>query len=232
VQSECKLLPCEEDFCRFELGSRTLIRRAALLNSLFSQLNLGEVVIEKLSSRINYDAERCISCGYCAFVCPYDALEFAAESTTVRVNEEKCMGCGRCVSICPVFALELDGFPTKSFEEMVSEALKQGARRIHFGCRWSDYERFDEMRVEGEDAFIPVVCSGFVSENLILHALCEGAQEVFLVACSGDDCRLKEGNRLAEERVEKLKKLLESIGVHEKVHLVSSSPKFILREGD
>jgi len=221
-----ELMPCEENFCRFEHGSRALVFRVSLLNALFESLGAGAISVERLSSRVKYDERRCISCGYCAFICPYDALSFTAESTVLKIEEEKCMGCGKCVSVCPVFALEIEGFESERFENMVSEALKRGARRIHLGCRWSDYERFSEMRVEGEDAFIPVICSGFISENLVIHALHEGAQEVIVNSCIENNCRLEKGNELAEKRFRELRALLKPLGLHDRIHLISSSPKF------
>ncbi|MDI3502806.1 MAG: hypothetical protein PWR09_931 [Archaeoglobi archaeon] len=227
-----KLMPCDENFCRFEQGSRALVFRASLLNALLENLGAGEISVERLSSRVRYDERRCIACGYCAFICPYEALSFSAESTVLKIDEEKCMGCGKCVSVCPVFALEIEGYENEKFEAMVSEALEKGARRIYLGCRWSDYERFAEMRIEGENAFIPVVCSGFISENLVLHALWRGAEEVIVNSCIEDNCRLEKGNELAEKRVEGLRETLKSLGLHERVRFSSSSPKFHEKGGN
>jgi|Deesub1362A_J573_1020465.scaffolds.fasta_scaffold00906_6 Fe-S-cluster-containing hydrogenase component 2 len=227
-----KLFPCEESFCRFELGSRVLSYRSEMLNSVFFQLgDEVRIEIERFSSKVIYDERRCIACGNCAFVCPYDALSFSAESTVVHVDEEKCMGCGKCVSICPAFALEIKGYSSNEFEKTISELLEKGAKRIYLGCKWSDYDRFSEINVRGEDAFVPVLCSGFVSDTLILHTLHEGAEKVFVIACDNNECKLEEGNRLAEERVEKLKSLLRPLGIEDRVELIHSSPKYFLEGG-
>ncbi|NEZ47644.1 YjjW family glycine radical enzyme activase [Clostridium niameyense] len=40
----------------------------------------------------------CKACGTCAFVCPYDAVEFLGDR--VKWNEDKCMDCGLCIKKC------------------------------------------------------------------------------------------------------------------------------------
>jgi len=57
------------------------------------------------------DEKRCVGCGDCAKVCPFDAL--AVTDGVVTVDEERCMGCGVCVSKCAQGALSLRREPGK-----------------------------------------------------------------------------------------------------------------------
>ncbi len=77
------------------------------------------------------DSQRCIECGTCGRVCPYDAVQTPEGETAKRVRRsewlkpvidlDKCISCGLCINICPVSCLVLDyemkstaqeGYPT------------------------------------------------------------------------------------------------------------------------
>jgi len=53
-----------------------------------------------LTARI--DTETCISCGRCATICLYDAVD---PSDGFRIRTDVCQGCGLCLSTCPVDAI-------------------------------------------------------------------------------------------------------------------------------
>lgn len=61
--------------------------------------------------------KNCTLCGFCAQVCPTQAL-FVHEThktTTLQISDEKCVSCDKCVRICPINILQLDGTaPQKS----------------------------------------------------------------------------------------------------------------------
>ncbi|WFD12281.1 4Fe-4S binding protein [Tepidibacter hydrothermalis] len=48
------------------------------------------------------DNDKCISCGICKKLCPYEAITIEDK---LVIDEEKCFGCGLCVSKCPKGAL-------------------------------------------------------------------------------------------------------------------------------
>lgn len=50
------------------------------------------------------DASRCLRCGACVGVCPFDAIE--ATDSYVRPNE-RCTDCGICKKICPIGAIAI-----------------------------------------------------------------------------------------------------------------------------
>lgn len=53
------------------------------------------------------DHDKCIYCGGCTSVCPFDALEL--NETRIEVLAGKCTDCGVCVRFCPVAALSIPG---------------------------------------------------------------------------------------------------------------------------
>ena len=66
------------------------------------------------------DPERCIGCGVCAEICPFDAI--SVPDGQAAVDGAACMGCGVCVSKCDRGALSLARDPSKS-EPLEIEAL-------------------------------------------------------------------------------------------------------------
>jgi ferredoxin len=60
------------------------------------------------NGRIEVNHDKCTGCGFCAKVCPADALFLESKHPQMRppgVNE--CMGCGDCMAICPEGAIVL-----------------------------------------------------------------------------------------------------------------------------
>jgi Pyruvate/2-oxoacid:ferredoxin oxidoreductase delta subunit len=69
---------------------------------------------------IEYQPDRCVSCGLCAGACPFGALRLD-EDGTLCIDDARCMGCGVCVAQCPHDALALALAPDKG------EPLRVGA---------------------------------------------------------------------------------------------------------
>ena len=103
-----------------------------------------------------WDADNCIQCGNCSFVCPHsvirskyydgdqltgapdgfhsaplDAAGLPDTRYTLQVYVEDCTGCGLCVEACPVVVpVASPGQPAES-----SKAINLGAREPHRRCR-------------------------------------------------------------------------------------------------
>jgi len=64
------------------------------------------VTVEKLTSILEIDQNKCIDCGACVSPCPVEAIKIAPD-WSVEFEEEKCIGCKICVNACPVRAIRL-----------------------------------------------------------------------------------------------------------------------------
>lgn len=70
----------------------------------------GIVKTENLNRKKIYKfsvTQKCIRCGICVRVCPYDAIRLNSFKKA-RINLRKCDNCGLCLSVCPVEAIEMN----------------------------------------------------------------------------------------------------------------------------
>ena len=61
-------------------------------------------------------AEKCLRCGLCAKICPFDAISARTngkDRPLPRISTDACLGCGLCVMRCPTEALRLERDPDK-----------------------------------------------------------------------------------------------------------------------
>jgi heterodisulfide reductase subunit A len=85
------------------------------------------------------DEARCIGCGTCATVCPYNAPSLSevtvkAEEVTYkarksRINPAACKGCGSCAAACPAGAIKAQHFSSREIGEAI-DAFNKGVRSI------------------------------------------------------------------------------------------------------
>lgn len=59
------------------------------------------------------NVDKCIECGKCERVCPYDAIERDGKPT---FDHDKCLGCWACYNHCPKKAIETETFKGKLFK--------------------------------------------------------------------------------------------------------------------
>ena len=82
---------------------------------------------------------KCIGCGTCVTVCPYNApslydVTVKAEEVTYmtkksKINAASCKGCGSCAAACPAGAITAQHFSSKEIGEAIN-AFDKGVKRI------------------------------------------------------------------------------------------------------
>jgi heterodisulfide reductase subunit A len=82
---------------------------------------------------------KCIGCGTCVTVCPYNAPSLEQVNVTVeeviyttkksRINPAACKGCGSCAAACPAGAITAQHFSSKEIGEVI-DAFDKGVKSI------------------------------------------------------------------------------------------------------
>lgn len=223
------VIPCREDHCRFEDGSRIIRCRILLLQSLLRALDCDPDVLmlhEAEGPIAMIDGDLCSGCGTCISVCPYGAIGADGKSGEVllvaKVDPALCQGCGACAVSCPSRAIEMSRFADQQMISQIEAALavksQNGAPNVlGFRCNWCSYGDadlpFDRLHYSQNIEVIRVPCLGRIDPLHILWAFLNGADGVFLGGCHPEDCRYVSGSNRAEERISRLKGLLEAYGL-------------------
>ena len=128
------LLACDEDYCRFDRGSPLTGRRVLALNRLLEQLGYGReaITLKRNSLKVKVDRDLCISCGNCAFYCPYGAATLDSPGGA-KFDLDACRGCGLCVAVCPAIALDLDNWERERISTLISQAAGGNETAQDFG---------------------------------------------------------------------------------------------------
>lgn len=77
------------------------------------------------------DTKKCIGCGKCARICPYDSITGKIKEPHY-VNPSLCMGCEKCESICPVKCITMQTMqPTTQTWNWTISDEKQETLNLH-----------------------------------------------------------------------------------------------------
>ncbi|MDO8473021.1 MAG: 4Fe-4S dicluster domain-containing protein, partial [Dehalococcoidia bacterium] len=70
------------------------------------------------------DANRCIGCGVCSDICPFDAaiLKPTEEGDKAEIISASCKGCGQCAVRCPQRAISINCFTDEQVESQIAAA--------------------------------------------------------------------------------------------------------------
>jgi coenzyme F420-reducing hydrogenase delta subunit/ferredoxin len=233
------VIQCEEDFCRFKKGSQIGINRLVLLKEMITHLGYepNNLIIKKNALKAVYDTEKCVGCGKCVFVCPYDAIEWQPFSTP-EIKTDDCVGCGACALVCPHQAIELRGYeyePVSNLIERYSTRVKNIIAKgekpaiLLFVCEWSEFSALDcvQQGCLGDNVMlIELPCSKGFDPVHVLQALSSGFDGVLAVTCPEEECKLEEGTELAERNFSALRRVLKQLNLEDRFDTFRITPKY------
>jgi coenzyme F420-reducing hydrogenase delta subunit/NAD-dependent dihydropyrimidine dehydrogenase PreA subunit len=226
--NKINVLACDIDYCRFERGSATTGRKIIALNLLLDQLGYGRelITLKRHSLKVKVDSSRCIACGNCVFFCPYHAAKLESPGG-IKFDLAACRGCGLCVAMCPAIALELENWEQERISELINRFSSEmkPPKILVFRCQWASFPPLN-----GQPApnirFIDLPCASRVDTCHILEAFQKGVDGVMIAACSEDDCKQERASGRAQHSVATLRERLGQIGLKERLHFCSVSPRY------
>jgi heterodisulfide reductase subunit A len=178
----------------------------------------GSVTVEAITPLVQ--SEKCIACGLCARVCPYNAITVDKEKREAEVVEAACAGCGTCGAECPSGAIEMRHFTDDQLYAQIDAATQENADKkiIAFCCNWCSYAGADfagvsRIQYPPSVRIIRTMCSGRVATKFVEHAFARGAAAVLVAGCHLNDCHYIDANYQTKRRVEKLWKKMERLGL-------------------
>lgn len=226
---------CEDDFCRYNEGTKINTRRLQLSMNVLKQLGYPEnaLTVVKFSRKAEYKIEECVGCDKCVFICPYEAIKAEPFSTPTIIFED-CVGCGACALVCPHKAIEVKGYEFENVLQRYGQAaVKMKAQSntpavLVFSCQWSEFSALDNPgnSLKGKNAMVlEVPCFKGMDPVHVVNALQCGFDGVMGVVCSADDCKLSEGRDTAERNLGVLKDVLKKMNLLDRFELFELSPR-------
>ncbi len=182
-------------------------------------MHKGAITSEAITSQV-FEAH-CKSCGKCAEVCPYNAIEVdVKKKTPAKVNTAACAGCGTCAAECRFGAIDMNHFTDEQITSQIETMLAEnaGEKIPTFACNWcsyagADYAGVSRLQYPPNIRLIRTMCSGRVDEKFIWKAFEKGAPVVLVSGCHIGDCHYIDANHWTEKRVEKVRKKMKKKGM-------------------
>lgn len=182
-------------------------------------LNAGTVKGDAIKAVI--DLEKCNSCGVCARVCPYGAIEVDVKAKTgAHLITAACAGCGACAAECRFGAITIQHFHDEQILAQISTALAEEPEKkiVTFLCNWCSYAAGDltgisRIQYPPNNRFIRVMCSARISEKFIWHAFKLGSPVILLSGCHIGDCHYINANHWTLKRADRMWNRMEKLGI-------------------
>jgi coenzyme F420-reducing hydrogenase delta subunit/Pyruvate/2-oxoacid:ferredoxin oxidoreductase delta subunit len=166
--------------------------------------------------------DKCATCLTCLRLCPYHVPRLDS-SGTISIPADQCQACGICVAECPAKAIILrKPFDRRQVNDELGHTIKSAAEStnkpliIGFCCQYGLFGTGALAHLwRGAKAgvnIVPVLCVAKVEASHILSAFETGAEGVFIAGC-GEQCARENTTYWIQQRVAKVRKVLEQIGL-------------------
>lgn len=171
--------------------------RGCIAHRCASVCKVGAISFDE-NQKCVIDKNKCVNCGRCASVCPYDAIinrrrpcekackigaiDRDRETNAAKIDNDKCIACGACVYQCPFGAIN-----DKSYICNAIDILKRSKSNKEFNAY---------------AVVAPSIASQFEGDKLgkVIAAISElGFKEVFEAALGADMVSLLESKELSEK---------------------------------
>jgi len=144
--------------------------------------------------------------------------------SVARMHPLACQHCGICAAECPGKAIQL---PLYSDQEILC-AVEPPARIVAYACKNSgsiaaELAKQLDPELQKDLQIVEVPCAGRIDIIHLLKALEYGADGVLLLACHKENCKHDWGNSRAEQRTERVRKMLSQIGMDDRIVFVHVS---------
>jgi len=195
----------------------SIAQGGAAASKAMKLLHKGELELEPTGAFVNQDL--CTQCKLCVDVCSKRAI---AVKSPAYVDEAACKGCGSCAAVCPADAIQMRLFSDEQILAQVRAATEEKSEFplvVAFLCNWCSYGAADlagtsRIQYPTNSRNIRIMCTGRVDPSFILEALRRGADGVLIAGCRLGECHYVKGNYQALQRVNVLKRVLESVGIN------------------
>jgi heterodisulfide reductase subunit A len=182
-------------------------------------MQADQISAEAITSEV--DPDKCISCGICARVCPYNAITVdMKKKQPAHVATAACSGCGTCGAECPTGAITMHHFTDGQIVDQIDALLEDQPEEkiLTFACNWcsyagADYAGVSRLQYPPNARLIRTMCSGRVDDKFIWHAFRKGAPVILVSGCHIGDCHYIDANHWTEKRIEKVRKQMEKRGI-------------------
>ncbi|MDP6510768.1 MAG: FAD-dependent oxidoreductase, partial [Dehalococcoidia bacterium] len=152
--------------------------------------------------------DKCVACLTCVRVCPY-GVPVAGEAGKIDIRVDQCQACGICVGECPANAISFRMAGVEDIPKRLEAALAGGKKEAVFFCAYNSHY------LGGADTtgMVGIPCLGKIDVQHILKAAALGAERVFLVGCSDDDCPYQKTMVWAQRRADTARNILREAGL-------------------
>jgi NADPH-dependent glutamate synthase beta subunit-like oxidoreductase/coenzyme F420-reducing hydrogenase delta subunit/Pyruvate/2-oxoacid:ferredoxin oxidoreductase delta subunit len=182
------------------------------------------VPVELLPVRVSIREELCRGCGCCVEVCPFGAISLSDAGNggvaKARIEPALCRGCNLCAAVCQSKATLASALSPEWRGSRLEHVFVAAASRtppvkpyVVLACQ----RRAGSLEAALDDAeshveIIRLRCVGQVDTGMLLELYRLGARGILVAGCQTERCRFGSGAKLAMEKVEQARSVVDLLG--------------------